>query len=344
MGRILQLISQLEEGGAQRQLSYLVSRAKQHEVEIASLIASPPENLFPFFRNSQAPIHFLSHSNDFYAPEIIPALHKLVEERRYDLVQCWLHQSIIQGVLVSQLRGIPCIASPRSMVDRLRWGGHKKWEQWLISRVLRRADLTLFPSHSAAVDYTDTGWVETSRARVVQNGVDCDHFPYTEGGEALVTVGRISSEKAYGEIETIACDLRNDFPRLRCLAAGEGQRKSEHVEFLGHVDDIREIFRQAGVFISTSQTEGMSNAVLEAQAMGIPAVVRRIGSNSEIIDDEVTGYLVSTTEEFIAAIRRLFGDPKLRRRMGVAARERMIAKFSIGPQVEEIERIQSELL
>jgi glycosyltransferase involved in cell wall biosynthesis len=203
MGRILHLISQLEEGGAQRQLSYVVSRAKNHEVEVASLIASPPENLFPYFRDCGVPVHFLSYSSDFYAPEILAALQKLLDDRKFGLVHCWLYQAIVQGGIVSRICGVPCLASPRSMLDRMAWGGNKKWEKWFIRKTMRQADLALFPSFSAAIDYVDSGWVAAERARVVQNGVDCEHFHETHGGDALVAVGRISNEKGLEDLREI---------------------------------------------------------------------------------------------------------------------------------------------
>ncbi|PWT88825.1 MAG: hypothetical protein C5B54_09945, partial [Acidobacteria bacterium] len=127
MARVLHLISQLEEGGAQRQLSYFLA-IKNHEMEIASLIASPPEKVFPFFRNSPVPIHFLSYSNDFYAPEILPNLRTLLKKNNYSLLHCWLFESIIQGVIAARLENIPAIAGIHGLRESLTLGNNKKWE------------------------------------------------------------------------------------------------------------------------------------------------------------------------------------------------------------------------
>ena len=345
MKRVLHLISQLEEGGTQRQLSYVVSRAKQYEMEVASLIASPSDQLFPFFRNTTIPIHYLSHSSDFYAPEILPALRNLLADRSYEILHCWLYQSIVQGVMVSRLLGLPCIASPRSMRDRLLFlGANKKWEKWFVRKTLRKADLVLFPSHSSASDFVDAAWVDPQRVRVVQNGVDCEYFFPGEGGSALVAVGRLSKEKGYEELHEIVRQLRKEFPSMQSLIAGGGTDRQSGLSFIGSVDDIRTVLQQASVFIHTSRTEGMSNALLEAQAMGIPVVARNLGSNSEIVEDGVTGYLVETTEEFVCACRKLWNDPGLRAEMGRNARKRMVSDFSITQQVGRIEAIYSELL
>jgi len=346
MKRVLHLISQLEEGGAQRQLAYVASLTRRYEVEIASLIASPPEILFPYFRNTKIPIHYLSHSNDFYAPEILPAIRKLLTAGNYSLVHCWLYQSIVQGVISCRLESLPCIASPRSMIERLNFGINKLWEKSLIRKTVGMADLALFPSYSAAVEYLDSGWVELSQIRVVQNGVDVENFAPVNGGTALVAVGRLSTEKGYDELEIIAENLHKEFPSLRCVVAGGGKDRSNgnQVEYVGRMDDVRSVLGEAAVFISTSRTEGMSNALLEAQAMGIPSVVRLIGSNSEIVENGVNGFLATTTEEFVQNCTALLKDRALHNKMSLNARSKIARNFSIQTQVEKIESIYDELL
>lgn len=342
----MHLISQLEEGGAQRQLSYVVSLTREYEVEVACLVASPPDMLFPYFRSTKIPVHYLSHSGDFYAPEILPALRKLCASKQYSLVHCWLYQSIVQGVIACRLESLPCIASPRSMMDRLNFGINKRWEKSLIRKTIRMADLALFPSQSAAVEYLDAGWVEPQRTRVVRNGVDVQSFVPEQGGTALIAVGRQSSEKAYDELEVIVQHLRKDFPQLRCLVAGGGRIRPEgnQIEYLGRIDDVRSVLKDAAVFISTSKTEGMSNALLEAQSMGIPGVVRNIGSNSEIIENGVNGFLAKTNDEFVNSCAALIRDDSLRKRMGENARLKAVNSFSIQTQVRKIELIYDELI
>ena len=346
MACVLHLISQLEEGGAQRQLSYIARFSLKYEVEVASLIASPPDKLFPYFRQPEVPVHFLSQSSDFYAPEILPALRSLLSKRNYDLVHCRLYSAIVQGVFASRLESIPCVASPGSMLEMLRVDGNKKWERVLIARALRNADSVFFPSHSSALAFFDAGWVERDRVRTIWNGVDIEHFRPQGRGDALVAIGRISSEKAYGDLDHIFQLLRGRFPQIRCIVAGGGARnhRSSGIEFAGYVDDVREILARARIFISTSKTEGMNNALLEAQAMGIPAVVRRIGSNSEVIENGVNGFLAGSPEEFADCCALLMQDQDLCGEMGSAARAKMGKEFSIQKQVQKIESMYDQLL
>ncbi len=345
MARILHLISQLEEGGAQRFLSDVVIRSKRHQVEVASLISSPQNKLFPFFRNPPVPVHFLSDSGDFYHPGILPALRNLLKGSRYDLVQCWLFESIVQGVMACRMENVPCIAFPQNMRLVLKLNRHRLWERILIRKVLSLGDLILFPSYSTSIDFLYAGWIDSRKIRVARYGVDCDHFRPEEEGDAVVAVGRLASEKGFEFLTNVVRCLRSFFPKIRCLVAGGGQGSlSSELEHVGYVDDVRKVYRQAALYISTSWVEGLSLALLEAQAMGIPAVMRRIGPNSEVIEDGVNGFLAQSEDEYVTACKRLLEDTTLRREMRVRARTATLQQFSIEKQIEEMESVHDELL
>ena len=64
-------------------------------------------------------------------------------------------------------------------------------------------------------------------------------------------------------------------------------------------------------------------------AMGIPVVASRVGVNMDIVSDAETGFCVSTTEEWVVALRRLVADPGLRERMGAAGRARVTDRYSV---------------
>ena len=64
-------------------------------------------------------------------------------------------------------------------------------------------------------------------------------------------------------------------------------------------------------------------------AVGIPVVASRVGVNTDIVSEAETGFCVSTTDEWVAALRRLVADPSLRERMGAAGRARVTQRYSI---------------
>jgi glycosyltransferase involved in cell wall biosynthesis len=335
----------LEEGGAQRFLSDVITHSMRHEVEVASLISSPKEKLFPFYRNPTVPIHYLSDSGDFYYSGIFTALRRLLKRQKYDLVQCWMFESILQGILACRMENVPCIAFPQSMRIMLNLNRNKLWERILLKHVFPFADLTIFPSYSTSMDFVHARWTDVRKVRVSRYGVDCDHFQPDGNGNAIVAVGRLSSEKAFDVLERVIRPLKAIFPQVRCIVAGGGSDPlPPNLEHVGYVDDIRKVYRQAAVYMSTSLVEGLSLALLESQAMGIPAVTRKIGSNSEVIEDGINGFLVNSEEEYVEACTKLLEDATLRKDMGANARAIVLQHFSIKKQVEEMESVQDELL
>jgi glycosyltransferase involved in cell wall biosynthesis len=345
LARILHLISQLEQGGAQRQLSYILQHSRTHQHEVASLIATPKKNLFPFFRDIDKDVHFLSDRNDFYAPEIFPKLRKLIRDHKYSVIHCWLLQSVVQGFLAARCENAFCVSSLHSLRQHLKIDAHRAWEKFLIRKSLLNSDVVLPASSSIAVDFVDLGWVDPRRCRIVKNCVDDEYFaPSGASGKAVVSLGRLVPGKGFEEFEWIAEQLKQQFPTLSFLVAGGHKDTTSVVEYLGILEDVREVLGQACIYLSTSHFEGLSSALLEAQAMGVPVVARKIGPNAEAILDGVTGLLGDSRNDLLEACIKLIRDPKLHSEMSHNARMRVCEQFACKRQVSKIEEIYSELL
>jgi glycosyltransferase involved in cell wall biosynthesis len=85
------------------------------------------------------------------------------------------------------------------------------------------------------------------------------------------------------------------------------------------------------VLLMPSLHEGLPYTLLEAMALGIPAVASRVGGLAEVIQDDATGILVPPRDvpALSAAIRRLHRDDALRVRLGEAARQLQRAQYSL---------------
>jgi glycosyltransferase involved in cell wall biosynthesis len=64
-------------------------------------------------------------------------------------------------------------------------------------------------------------------------------------------------------------------------------------------------------------------------AAGIPVIASRVGVNPDIVADDETGFCVRTTNEWVAALRRLINDATLRDRLGAAGRARVVERYSV---------------
>jgi glycosyltransferase involved in cell wall biosynthesis len=136
--------------------------------------------------------------------------------------------------------------------------------------------------------------------------------------------------------------LRSRYPRrlrhLRDTSYGSAMRRMAerrlpgHVRFLGFVanQDLPQHYRRAQVVCLPSLTETFGIPLVEAMACGTPTVASRAGGIPEIVDHGTTGLLfpVFDSEALSSAITELMSDVERRRRMGAAARQRAIERFS----------------
>ncbi|RMG43940.1 MAG: glycosyltransferase [Acidobacteria bacterium] len=96
------------------------------------------------------------------------------------------------------------------------------------------------------------------------------------------------------------------------------------VAFRGQREDSRSLMATWQIGTLTSDTEGLSNTILEYMAAGLPVVATDTGGNPELVEHGATGFLVPAgdPEALAAAWRRLVAEPELRGRFGDAAREK----------------------
>ena len=154
----------------------------------------------------------------------------------------------------------------------------------------------------------------------------------TYSGEFVVGwMARVTSVKN----PMLAVEVARLLPSTHFVMAGGGDLLDEvraaapaNLSVVGWAD-ASQFWSSVSVALSTSDNEGMPIALIEAQLAGIPVVATDVGSNSEVIADGETGFVVSKSADQIkAAITKLASDSDLRRAMGLAAADRARLVFS----------------
>lgn len=110
-----------------------------------------------------------------------------------------------------------------------------------------------------------------------------------------------------------------------------------HVLLTGAVDDVEPLLAAADLFVLPSREEGMSVALLEAMAAGLPVVASEIPGNQALVEPEQDGWLAPVDDPAAWAEAILLGldAPDEARRRALAARQRVIEEFSLELMVEE---------
>ena len=150
------------------------------------------------------------------------------------------------------------------------------------------------------------------------------------------------TNKAFDVLFEAWVQVHKSRPLARLAVAGDGdsrvwreflfRNKAEpSVEFLGYVDEVQQLYENALIMVLPSRREGISNALLEAQAAGIPAIVTDIPGNRLVVENYQTGYVVPVDDvcAIAYAIVTLLDDAELRTKMGERAYVRIAEKFSI---------------
>ncbi|MDA0375000.1 MAG: glycosyltransferase family 4 protein [Planctomycetota bacterium] len=186
------------------------------------------------------------------------------------------------------------------------------------------------------------------------SGVDCDAFrppdeagrePDPARGKRILFVGRILRDKGIYELTEACRTLQRRGLEFEMLIAGEpdpGNPASiptsqldawaEEGLFrrLGHVSDMASLYQQAETVVLPSYREGLPKSLIEAAASGCALLSCDVQGCREVVTHEETGLLVPARDSstLAEAMARLLGDEALRARLGRAARERAIDKFS----------------
>jgi glycosyltransferase involved in cell wall biosynthesis len=189
--------------------------------------------------------------------------------------------------------------------------------------------------------------VPVERIEILANGVSDPGPPPARDrhGEPvrLLFLGHLDDRKGVPELlQTLAtAGLRQRSWHLTMAGGGETDRFARMVQDLGLTDRVEltgwlsherayKLCREADVFVLPSHAEGLAMSLLEAMAHGLAIVATPVGAHGETIADGREALLIPPGDrhELAEALIRLIDDPRLRARLGAAARARYLAQFS----------------
>lgn len=304
--RICCFCERWESGGIESFLFNMYSRLDLEKIEIDIAAAELRESVFTDSLREKG-VHFFELSG---SQRNFPANHRLfralLKRRHYDV----LHLNVFHGFSLAYLKiarecGVP-VRIAHSHNTALRRSGTKPLKLLLHYTARRRyapCATELWACSKAAADFLFPKRLLVQNGfRFIPNGIDVERFRFNPegraaarkelgiGGETFLVgnVGRLCYQKNQMFLLDIFAELVKKRPESRLLLVGEGEDKkrlqarcaslgiAEKVIFYGTTDHVERLLWAMDIFVFPSRFEGLSVAIVEAQAAGLPVLCSNV--------------------------------------------------------------------
>lgn len=296
----------LKKGGAERVISNLANYfVKDNDVSIVTTIKG--EQYYELDKHINVySLDKVTTNENFLLKNIkrIRNLKKVIKEVKPDVIVSFLPEPSYRILLLKLFnRNLKIIVSVRND-PKIEY--KSKINNMLMKLLYPKADGFVFQT-SEAKDYFCRKI--KNKSIVIPNPVNeifiCEPFN-GKREKTIVTVGRLEKQKNHALLIDAFSKISNKYDDYKLIIYGEGSLRSEleqkienlkikdKVILAGQVDEINKVIYKAGMFVLSSDYEGMPNALLEAMALGLPCISTDCpcGGPREIIDNNINGILV----------------------------------------------------
>ena len=355
---VLQVVGNAIVGGMENYVVRLVERLPRERFAVSVL--APFESPFTDqLRDAGADV-FITKISDEPSWQSIQLASSLIQSRGVDVVQSHLPNAHVLAALAGRLTGRPVLATVHGRAMTTLDMEVQKLAGTHLAVVCRHS---YFQALGVGID--------SHHVHFLPNGVDTDRFRpqrvrtgglRTRFGIAAETplvgfVGRLSAEKGPDLFLRMALSVRAQHPATEFVLVGEGAMLkqlqtfaarfgiADAVHFAGNQDDMPAVFHELDIVVSSSLSEAMPLAVMEAMASGLPVVACKVGGIPDLVAHGVTGWLADEGDYETLATRvvELLDDPELRNAAGRAARERAVGRMGLDRSVEATMRLFAQL-
>ena len=376
--RILQLITELRPGGAER-IVYELARGMPRErfqVEVCALRPATGA-VADWLRKADVPVHSLEMTRKLDIGAI-GRLRALLKNGAFRILHTHLFHANLVGRLAAR-SGEPSIVLGTIHIAERRF---RPWHFWLDRMTLGPRGLEVCVSEAVRTFTQRQAGIPQEQLRVIPNGVDLSRFDrygdaqaraeaarelrsefgWPEDTFVAVAVGRLEEQKGYPDLLDAWARLRSD-PRpqvaeARLIIAGEGTRRNaleaqitrlglaKRIRVPGHQEDVPGFLAAADLLAFSSHYEGFGLALVEALASGLPIVATSVDSIPGVVGDCPAARLVPPRNP--AALAKALGEmislPETERAsLATAARERAKV-FALPKMLDAYATLYEELL
>ena len=296
-------------------------------------------------------------------------LSRFLRSSKVRIVHTFFRDANIAGILAARLAFVPIVISAR------RNKGH--WHtgvELAILRFLNRFVARFLANSEDVRQYThEKEGLPLDRIDVIYNGFDLAGLaattPETKSAfrkklnilEDALVITAVANLRPVKGLDTLIQSLRKviaSFQNVVVLLVGEGSERANlekqiqslklenTVRLMGARKDITSILQASDLGVLTSNSEGLSNAIIEYMACGLPVVATDVGGNRELVIPGVNGYLVppGDPDALSKGLIQLLDKPEARREMGMYAGTMVKDKFNLTGYIQAHERYYSNLV
>jgi glycosyltransferase involved in cell wall biosynthesis len=345
MTRVLMVVDGLWNGGAERQLTLLASSLPEGwSASVLSMEDGPYRQVL-----EELGIDVRLVEREFRY-DITPAVRmwRAAAEIHPDVVHSWGWMSALAMVPFCRTHRVPLVNAT------IQFGCLPPRGAGMFRLGMRLSDAIVANSRAGLAAF---GLAEGERDHVVYNGFDATRLATvtldrrgapTRERTVAIMAARMSPAKDWRLLMDVARVLAEDEGGWRFIAMGDGPVRNDLmkeaadlvsagvVAFPPGVPEALPAIADAdaGVLLTdpdTNAAEGCSNAIMEYMACGLPVVCTDSGGNPELVEDGITGFLVTPKDAgaVVSALRTLRDDPERAREMGREGRRRVEARFSV---------------
>jgi len=180
------------------------------------------------------------------------------------------------------------------------------------------------------------------KLKIISNGVDTQKYKPVDRSEneqiQLICVARLIKLKGQDLLIKAISQLKNEGIIFQVVLVGDGDETANYksmakelhvshlVDFKGYIERerIEKFYQKADIFVLPSCSEGMSNALLEAMACGLPVIVTNVGGTHELVTEGENGFIfqVGDKDQLSNIIKNIAKEPHILKEMGIKSRVR----------------------
>ncbi len=360
--KIVHIINNLGDGGAERTLVNLVTYSKSQDIKYIIISLEKENHYSQYLKERNIEVHYFNFSKSIFNNifEFIK-IFKLIKQLKPNITHSWLYYSDLINSIISKINKTKSIWSIRGMEVYSDSNNliHKLTIKILSFLAKKVPSKIISCSERAAESFIKIGYPK--EIVVIPNGYDFKKFNndkkrkyYSKKNVFVIgNVGRFHPHKDHANLVhaiNILKQLTNKNFKLVLIGRNIDHNNTElidlikklnlikNVDLLGKKNNIEDYYAKFDLFVLSSFTEGFPNVILEAMASGVPCVSTNVGDVPLIIGE--TGKIVPVNDPILLAnaILEMMESSRLVD-FGAMAQKRVSERFTIEKMIDEYENI-----